>query len=230
MATLVELTKLSGGPGSLRLLLILLAAGLAVVVALPRWRRAAVAGLATLGLAYVLMAMPAVADLTVHALPASMPAADADIRGIQTLFFFDGDNQFGRVREFERINRLAQPKRIYMLGRLSVYKDLRLMGIPSRQIEHDETLNNTSDQIRRTVNVMASGGAGRAAILASCLQAPRVRLLAGQAGLNLPVLAAPLDEDLPKAGLSRFVPSLAALAVTRDAIYELAALRYYTRT
>jgi len=56
-----------------------------------------------------------------------------------------------------------------------------------------------------------------------------VRLLAGQAGLNLPVLAAPLDEDLPTAGLSRFVPSFAALAVTRDAIYELAALRYYAR-
>jgi hypothetical protein len=137
VATLIELTKLSGGPGSVRLLLILLAAGVVVIVALPRRRRAGVIGLVTLTVVYALMALPAVADLTVRALPASEPAADADIRGIDTLFFFDGDNRFGRVREFERINKLAQPKRIYLLGRLSVYKDLRLMGIPSRQIEHD---------------------------------------------------------------------------------------------
>ena len=229
MATLIELTKLSGGPGSVRLLVLLLAAGLTILVAVPRRRRAALIGLASVTLAYLVMATPAVADLTVRALPESEPIADSDIQGIQTLFFFDGDNRFGRVREFERINRLARPERIYMLGRLSVYKDLRLMGIPSRQIEHDETLDNTSDQIRRTVDALAAHESGRAAILVSCLQAPRVRLLAGRAGLNLPVLAAPLDEDLPKGGIGRFVPSLAALAVTRDAIYEVAALAYYTR-
>ena len=229
MATLIELTKLSGGPGSVRLLVLLLAAGLTILVTVPRRRRAALIGLASVTLAYLVMATPAVADLTVRALPESEPIADSDIQGIQTLFFFDGDNRFGRVREFERINRLARPERIYMLGRLSVYKDLRLMGIPSRQIEHDETLDNTSDQIRRTVDALAAHEPGRAAILVSCLQAPRVRLLAGRAGLNLPVLAAPLDEDLPQKGVARFVPSLAALAVTRDAIYEVAALAYYTR-
>ena len=229
MATLIELTKLSGGPGSLRLLLLLLAAGFTILVALPRRRRAAITGLASVTLAYLVMATPAAADLTMRILPESAPVEDSDIQDIQTLFFFDGDNRFGRVREFERIYRVARLERIYMLGRLSVYKDLRLMGIPSRQIEHDETPDNTSDQIRRTVAALAAGESGRAAILASCLQAPRVRLLAGQAGLNLPVLAAPLDEDLPKAGIGRFVPSFAALAVTRDALYEVAALAYYRR-
>ena len=68
---------------------------------------------------------------------------------------------------------------------------------------------------------------GRAAILVSSLQAPRARLLARQAGLAVPVLAAPLDDELTPEGMGRFVPSFKALAITRDAIYEVAALRYY---
>jgi hypothetical protein len=94
------------------------------------------------------------------------------------------------------------------------------MGIPSRQIEHDETLDNTSDQIRRTVAALASrrvgSGSNPRVVSAGAARAAARRA----AGLNLPVLAAPLDEDLPKGGIGRFVPSFAALAVTRDALYE----------
>jgi hypothetical protein len=101
------------------------------------------------------------------------------------------------------------------------------MGVQPERIRHDDQAENTSDQIRRTLEWVKSGKFGRAAILVSCLQAPRTRLLAARAGLNIPVLAAPLDEELPDGGPGRFLPSFLALAVTRDAVYELAALQYY---
>ena len=226
MSTLIELVKLSGGPGSLRLLLVLLATGFVLMKALPR-RRAGTIWLGAVTVAYTVMALPAIAQLTVDALPASEQASDAELEGIQTLFFFDGDNRWGRLREFARIDRVAMPRVVYLLGRQSVHRDLRLMGVPSQRIRIDETSANTSDQIRRTANAVEKGGLGRAAILVSSLQAPRARLLARQAGLAVPVLAAPLDDELAREGTGRFAPSFKALAITRDAIYEVAALRYY---
>jgi hypothetical protein len=227
VSPLVELTKLSGGPGSLRLLIILLLAGVAWMVIRPGRRRAGIVWTVAVVLVYVVMALPVVAATAVNALPHSEQAAEAEIEGIQILFFFDGDNRWGRLREFERIDRLARPTRIHLLGRLSVYKDLRLMGVRPERIRHDEELQNTSDQIRRTGEWLKSGGSERAAILVSCLQAPRARLLAARAGVNVPILAAPLDEELPDRGPGRFLPSFLALSITRDAVYELAALRYY---
>jgi hypothetical protein len=227
MSTLIELTKLSGGPGSLRLLIILLAAGVVWMAVRPAHRRAGIIWLAAVVLVHLVMALPVVAALAVGALPHTAPASDEEIGDIQVLFFFDGDNRWGRLREFERIDRLTRPTRIHLLGRLSVYKDLRLMGVRPERIRHDEQMENTSDQIRRTLEWVKSGESGRAAILVSCLQAPRARLLAARAGLAIPVLAAPLDEELPDRGPHRFLPSFLALATTRDALYELVALHYY---
>jgi hypothetical protein len=114
-----------------------------------------------------------------------------------------------------------------LLGRLSVYKDLLLMPIPRERLHHDERSWNTSSQVQRTKELWRQGASGPAAVLASCLQAPRVKLLLRSAGLNLTVIAAPLDAELPQEGIRRVLPSLSALATTRDALYELAALMYY---
>jgi hypothetical protein len=227
VARLVFLAKLTGGPGSLRLLAILVCILIIWVVVWPRRRRAGLAGLGLVTISYLLMATPAVARLVVERLPPATPAEDADIRYIQTLFIFDGDNRWGRLREVQRVNDLAHPRRIVLLGRLSVYKDLRLMPVPRERLSHDSTSWNTATQVSRTKELLTAAP-GPAAVLASCLQAPRVRLLLHQAGLNLPVIPSPLDDDLPPHGLGRFAPSLGALATTRDALYELVALKYYS--
>ncbi len=186
-------------------------------------------GLALLAVGYLAMATPLVAHWVVGRLPPTEPAADSDIRNIQTLFIFDGDNRWGRLRESQRVYDLAHPRQMILLGRLSVYKDLVLMPIARESLRHDTESWNTSTQIARTKILWHQGGEGPAAVLASQLQAPRVRLLLRDAGLTLPVIASPLDEPLPQTGVWQAVPSLAALATTRDAVYELAALMYYQR-
>jgi hypothetical protein len=224
---LVTLAKLTGGPGSLRLLAILLIVGLIWVIAFPRRKTMGLLGLTAVALCYIAMATPLVAQWAVGRLPAAAPPGDGEIRHIQTLFIFDGDNRWGRLRESQRIYDLAHPREIVLLGRLSVYKDLKLMPIARESLRHDSDSWNTSTQIQRTRELWLTGGKAPAAVLASRLQAPRVRLLLREAGLPLPVIPAPLDVQLPDDGVRRLVPSLAALATTRDAIYEIVALRYY---
>ncbi|MEO8483472.1 MAG: hypothetical protein ABI634_14765 [Acidobacteriota bacterium] len=224
---LVAFAKLTGGPGSLRLLGILITIGLIWVVAFPRRRSVGFIGLALVAISYLVMATPLVAQWTAARLPPAEPVRDVDIRNIETLFIFDGDNRWGRLRETQRIYDLAQPREVVLLGRLSVYKDLLLMPIPRERLHHDATSWNTSSQVERVKELWRGESSGPTAILASCLQAPRVKALLHDAGLNLTVLSAPLDADLPQRGVRRIVPSLAALATTRDALYEVAALSYY---
>jgi len=226
---LVAFAKLTGGPGSLRLLAILVGIGLVWIFVWPRRRMTGWIGLALVAVGYLAMATPVVAELAVSGLPPAEPAKDSELRDIQTLFIFDGDNRWGRLREFQRINDLAHPRNVVLLGRLSVYKDLLLMPVPRDRLTHDATSWNTSTQVARTKQLWRPESAGRTVILASCLQVPRVRRLVEDAGMNLSVLAAPLDEELPRRGFRRFVPSLAALATSRDALYELVALMYYGR-
>jgi hypothetical protein len=227
VARLVSFLKLAGGPGSLRLLAILVALGLVWIYLWPRRPRAGWLGIASIALVYVVLATPVVALAIAHALPSPRTIPDSEIRDIQTLFFFDGDNRPGRLREFERVYALAEPRHVVLLGRLSVFKDLLLMDIPRDRLRHDTTAWNTRGQVDRVRQLMAAGTTGPAAILASRLQAPRVTAFVRAAGLPLPVIPSPLDTTLPVRGAARFVPSLAALEVSRDAIYELAALRYY---
>ena len=186
-------------------------------------------GLMAVALCYLAMATPLVAQWAVGRLPVAEPPADGEIRNIQTLFIFDGDNRFGRLRESLRVYDLAHPREVVLLGRQSVYKDLLLMPIARKSLRHDSDSWNTSTQIQRTKELWLAGGRAPAAVLASRLQAPRVRLLLRDAGLPLPVIPAPLDVHLPDDGVRRLAPSLAALATTRDAIYEIVALRYYRR-
>lgn len=227
MAALVALAKLTGGPGSLRLIAILTAMGLIWWLAVPRHRLLVSTAVVAVFAAYFVMALPVVAAWTMARIPADVAATDAEVRGVQTLFIFDGDNRWGRLREVQRVYDAAQPREVVLLGRLSVYKDLLLMPIERKRLRHDTESWNTSSQVERTRALLHANPTAHAAVLASRLQAPRVRLLLRQAGLPLPVIASPLDTELPDRGLRRFVPSLAALATTRDALYEAVALRYY---
>jgi hypothetical protein len=65
------------------------------------------------------------------------------------------------------------------------------------------------------------------AVIASRLQAARVDALIRTARLPVTLLSSPVDEEPPVSGAARFVPSYIALRMSRDAIYEHAALVYY---
>jgi uncharacterized SAM-binding protein YcdF (DUF218 family) len=227
VSLLISAAKTIGGPGSLRLLVILLLLGLVWMYAWPKRPRSGASLVAIVLAAYLVMALPITADVVVRKLPQAPERSDAEIAEIQTLFIFDGDNRFGRLREFQRIYALAHPSQIFLLGRLSVYKDLLLMDIPRQSLHHDDSSSNTWSQIERVRALLAEAPRGRAFILVSRLQYPRVDSFVRAAGLPVLVTPAPLDDELPASGPGRWLPSLSALAVTRDALYELTALRYY---
>ncbi len=227
MTLLISLAKLIGGPGSLRLLGVLVTLGVIWIFVWPRWPRSGLYGIAGVIVAYAVMALPIVATAITDALPPAPAPGEAELRGVQTLFIFDGDNRWGRLREFAAIEDLAKPRRVVLLGRLSVYKDLRLMGVPTERLRQDSTSYNTTTQVARVAALIAGDGSDHAAILTSRLQFPRVQAFVRRRGLNVLVVPSPLDVTPPTRGAGRFLPSLAALAVSRDAVYELAALRYY---
>jgi uncharacterized SAM-binding protein YcdF (DUF218 family) len=72
-----------------------------------------------------------------------------------------------------------------------------------------------------------AGRLGRTCVIASRLQMPRVAALAHSEGLDVTLIPSPTDTEPPTAGFRVFVPSYTALGVSRDALYEHAALAYY---
>ena len=67
----------------------------------------------------------------------------------------------------------------------------------------------------------------RAALIASRLQMPRVIELARSYGVHVLFLSSPLDHNVVASGVWTAIPSYGALEVSRDALYERAALSYY---
>jgi len=67
----------------------------------------------------------------------------------------------------------------------------------------------------------------RAGLVASRLQMPRVVELARTFEVNLLFLPSELDHEVSISGGSSLIPSYGALEISRDALYERAALSYY---
>jgi hypothetical protein len=86
---------------------------------------------------------------------------------------------------------------------------------------------NTEQQVEHVREMLAQGLPGPSAVLVSQLQYPRVAAFLSAARLEVLLVPGPLDEPLPASGPLRWIPSLGALATTRDTLYELAAIYYY---
>jgi hypothetical protein len=226
VSSLIAVIKLIGGPGSIGFLVLLIAAALIWGFVWPKRRRQGYVALAMIAGLYAVLALPIVAASLAGRLTAPS-SPDAEIREIQILFVFGGDNELGRIREAQRISRLAQPEAIWLLDAAYMRDDLRMVGVPLGRIHIDASTWNTQSQIDRVVDVLRGSPGARAAILASRLQAPRIALLASYAGLEIPVAPSPLDREVPSAGLRSLMPSYSALLTSRDAIYENVALAYY---
>ena len=96
-------------------------------------------------------------------------------------------------------------------------------------MRHQPAPVNTREQVAWVERFVAGAGVGasRSAMVVSRLQVPRVAALAARSGVHMPLLASPLDREPATTGSWRLIPSYGALCASRDAIYELAALRYY---
>ncbi len=219
------LLKSLGAPGSIPFLVAATLVGLGLRVAWPRRRRLARTWLAAVFGLYGLLSVPAVATTIASHLPA-VPAQPAlDRRALDALIVFDGDNRRGRVQQSKELFDLTHPSRVWLLGNPWMLDALWRSGVRYDDIRLDPTTYNTRAQIAWVVRFFASHPGARAALVASRLQMPRVAALVADANVRVVLVPSPVDVEPPTTGWARWVPSYYALRLSRDALYEHAAIR-----
>jgi DUF218 domain len=219
--------KFFGVPGSITFLCL----GLALLWALGKWLpstrrvRNVLAGL--LICSYLVLSLPVVAVAIAAALPRSAVVETPVTNPSTRLVVFDGDNRRGRAATTLGIYKTGLVKELWLLGDDWLVDELAGKGIPRGEIRHEDKAPTTRDQVVRTAELAALPGAERTAVVVSRLQAPRVIALLRASRISAEVFAAPIDDEPPTHGFAAWIPRYIGLRVSRDAIYELAALRYY---
>ena len=224
---IVWVLKSIGAPGSASFLLASMTAGLFVTFLWPRNRALGRAWMLVLAGGYLLLSLPNVAGAIADRLPTVKTSTTP--HPIDALVVLDGDNWQGRLREAGTVFAARSPRAVWLLGDPGLVAPAQDAGIPRARIRLDSNASNTREQMTRVRELLRTGELGRTAVLASRVQMPRVAGLARALGLDVALIASPVDDTMPALGARRFVPGWAALCLSRDALYEHAALAYYRR-
>jgi uncharacterized SAM-binding protein YcdF (DUF218 family) len=252
--TPLTIAKMIGGPGSLGFLAAGTIAGVVLLRFIPRAQTFARAWLALLCAAYLVMALPPVAQAIAAPLADEQPVGSGFSRtirpvgsgfgepvgsgfsrtmrtaldtGIDTLVVFDGDNRRGRVQAATRLWHAAHPATVIASGEPWLEEHLREAGIPADHLVLEQVSRTTRDQVDYVRTYAADHPDTRIAVIASQLQVPRVAGLFRHAWLRVSLLGASVDKEVVNDGVWRYVPAYAALRISRDALYERIALVYY---
>ncbi len=225
--TALNLAKLVGPPGSIGFIAFCLLVALIVAYVWPRNRVLARRWLVGVLILHLVLAFPIVANAIAGRLP-NVPSADPGtaIR-LDTVVVFDGDNRRGRVRQAAALYAKSGARDVLILGGDWMVEPLTEAGVPRSRITNDDRTGTTRSQIARVEALISGPSGARVAVVASRLQIPRVAALTRAAGLHVLLVASPIDTEPPTRGLWLFVPVYSALRVSRDALYEHAALAYY---
>jgi uncharacterized SAM-binding protein YcdF (DUF218 family) len=228
--TLLAPLKFVGGPGSIGFLLVTLALGFFVMRVWPPRPRLGRTFVISVAVLYLVLATPVVSQRIAGWLPETSEVDAAALRGIDTLVVFDGDNRRGRLREGLRIWATAKPRLLVVSGAAWLEEQLLESGVAPDRLKRDESAATTRQQIEWIARRASEHPGERLAVVASWMQMPRVEALARVAGLTT-VTFVPSRSDIEpaRAGWRTWVPSYAALRVSRDALYEIAALEFYER-
>jgi uncharacterized SAM-binding protein YcdF (DUF218 family) len=190
-----------------------------------RWRRFSLWWFAVLIGSYLVLSLPVVANRIADGLPSYQPIADvASLKEVDTLIVLDGDNRRGRVREAKRVFDAVQPRRVIVSGSSWLRDATVEAGIPTAIVGHETHSKNTLEQL----GALLQGSTGRVVLIASRLQMPRIRFFAAAMGVHAAFVPSAIDTEPPTSGVRLLIPTYVALRVSRDAMYELAALRYYS--
>jgi len=225
--SLLGVIKFIGAPGSLGFLI---ACGV-VALLLRRLRRGrAIAALWLIVVcgSYLVLALPSVA----LSIAGCLPAARSDkpsAHDIEVVVVLDGDNRRGRLREGLRLWTESAPRRLVVFGGEWLVTHFREAGVPRDRLEQDDTAATTREQIDWVARFASQVPPERMVLVASRLQMPRVERLVQSKRLPVKLQPSPIDSEPASAGLMKWVPSYSALRISRDALYELAALEYYER-
>lgn len=219
----MSLLKLFASPGSLSFLALGIAVSLTVAYGWPKRRRLGKRLLVALLALYVVMSLPVVAKSIAGRLPSTATTAAP----FDQLIVLDGDNRIGRIQLAHEIVDARSPHRVWVLGAQWFADALRDAGIPHDRLVHETGASTTREQILRVTSLVESNPRTAFALIASRLQMPRIAALLQARGLSVGLIASPVDSEPPTSGARLFVPSYAALRVSRDAFYEVVALAYY---
>ena len=221
----IALAKKVGGPGSIGFFNACLLVGLLIGWIGPRTRRVSRVWILLLVVAYLVLSLPIVANGIADSLTSYRPLSDlSGLKGVKTLVVLDGDNRRGRVREAKRLFDGLGPDRVIVSGGDWLFDAVRASGIPPERITAESGARTTLEQIEMLDEALRSGPL---VVVASRLQMPRIARFAQE--MQLPLLLAPsaIDTEPPTSGLRQVIPRYIALRVSRDALYEHAALIYY---
>ncbi len=218
--------KLIGAPGTLTFIVCCVLISVFVAYVWPRSSRLARGWLWFVFAGHVTLSVPLVANGIAGALPPVTVTDAAAAHGIDTVFMLDGDNRMGRVYSAARAATASPSSTVHILGgHFYLIEALEAEGVAKSRITHDFRPEDTRQQLSLMQELSSS--TSRTALIASRLQMPRVAALVQVSGLQTMLIASPVDAEPPTAGFWVLVPTYYALRVSRDAIYELAALKYY---
>jgi uncharacterized SAM-binding protein YcdF (DUF218 family) len=222
--------KQIGGPGAIGFLAVGCAVGLFIIHVWPRRRALGRWWLFGLYASYLVLGLPIVAHSIASPFATVRPSPTLDgTERVDVLMVFGGDNSVGRVSETLRAWQAFAPSVVIVSGEDWFLERLSQAGVPSNRIIHDTESGTTREQVAYVERYLAKHPDTRMAIVASRLQVPRIDALLRVARVRATVLPSPADRELPERGVRVFVPTYAALRITRDAFYERVALAYYRR-
>lgn len=219
--------KAIGAPGSLGFFAVGAAAGLFLVVVSKRTRRSGRLVLMTLVIVYLALSLPWVSDLVSTVLPRPSIQRPTPSDKIDQLFVLDGDNYRARAKTACEVFAQHRPRIVWIQGSMDLRDELVACGVPADLWAWGSGGNRTTQQVRNVQQHAVRPDAGRLALVVSRVQLPRVAALVRAAGLDVAIIASPVDREPASSGFGRLLPSFSALAVSRDAIYEIAAYAYY---
>jgi hypothetical protein len=221
-----SLLKTIGPPGSLGFLFAALVFCLLLAFIWPRRRRIAGVLLAGTLAGYLALSWPPLATILVDSLPAPPPTTIAQLPSpIEVLVLFDGDNRAGRVRLTEAVIKARSPGAVHAIGSGWILREMD--DALRKRVAFDPAPVNTREQVNWLRQSVPAQLSGRTAVVVSRIQAPRVAGLLARSGADARLLASELDREPGRDGLRMVLPALSALAASRDALYEHAALLYY---
>ncbi len=217
-----------GVPGSLSFLCFGVAIGVLLLLA-KRTRRLGRVTLLAMAVSYLVLSLPVVGQFIAG--PGTEPGTSVTSYGsFDEVFVIDGDNYRGRASTAVELAAASKPHTVWFLGGLDLGYALLSGGLPPQLWKQAPSpARTTQDQLLWIKRSMVRTRPQRVAVITSRLQAPRVRALARHQQIDIVVVPAPLTDEPAQSGVWSWLPSLAGLALSREALYERVALIVYRR-
>lgn len=221
------LLKAIGGPGSLGFLVCGVVLAL-VLLRFARTRRLGGMVLIALAVGYLALSIPAIALVAGDGVTAVQPGPAPPIEKFGDVFVLDGDNYRARAKRAGELYVEIAPRMVWILGGQDLKSALIDRGIPEERLQWGGLPHlSTHGQMVRIRELMTQHAITRPVVVASRIQTRRVAGLARRQGIDAIVIASRVDDEPATTGVGRWIPSLNALALSREALYEWVALGYY---